>query len=146
MARILVAEDEAGVRDFVARALALHGHEVRTVEDGAQALDVMQDVHFDLLVSDIAMPVMDGIALSLKAKREKPGMPIILMTGYANEHQRAHNLSSMIFGLIPKPFGIDQLMTAVSGALGSAIADKVGVQDTLSQWGKQSRDINSSSD
>ncbi len=146
MARILVAEDEMSIRDFVARTLALHGHDVIAAEDGAEAVAKMEGRDFDLLISDIAMPVMDGISLALKVKSERPALPILLMTGYINEHQRAHNLSSLIVGLIPKPFGMDQLLSAVGAALGSPISEKAMVQDTISQWGKQSRDIKSSSD
>ncbi|GHF11692.1 response regulator [Kordiimonas sediminis] len=146
MARILVVEDERAVRDFVARTLALHGHEVLAAQDGADALAMIQGRDVDLCLSDIAMPVMDGISLALKIKAERPTVPIILMTGYANEQQRAHNLASLFVGLIPKPFGMDQLLSAVSAALGSPISATASVQDTISQWGKQSRDINSSSD
>lgn len=72
MARILVAEDERAVREFVRRALAHEGHDVTLVEDGLQALDVLQGETFDLLLTDIVMPAMDGIALALKVARENP--------------------------------------------------------------------------
>ena len=117
MARVLVVEDEEAVRDYVCRVLTLHGHTVLVANDGAQAVELMNDHHFDLLLSDIAMPMMDGISLALKVRASRPHVPIILMTGFANERQRAHNLSLLIEGLLSKPFTMDQLLGAVNTAL-----------------------------
>ena len=90
MARVLVAEDDTAVREFVSRALAHGGHEVATVNDGLEALSVLNSETFDLLVTDIVMPNLDGIALALKVAQDYPQMPVLLMTGYAAERQRAH--------------------------------------------------------
>lgn len=117
LARVLVAEDEDSVREFVSRALALHGHEVLAAADGAKAVELMNQHHFDLLITDIVMPMMDGISLALKVRDARPHVPILLMTGYANESQRAHNLDVLIEGLLSKPFSKDQLMSAVNKAL-----------------------------
>lgn len=117
MARVLLAEDESTVREFVSRALTLHGHSVLEAHDGAQAVELMNQHHFDLLLTDIVMPIMDGITLALKVRDTRPNVPIILMTGYANESQRAHNLSVLIEELLSKPFNKDQLMAAVNKAL-----------------------------
>ena len=120
MARILLAEDEDSVREFVSRVLTLNSHSVLEARDGAQAVELMNKHHFDLLLTDIVMPVMDGISLALKVRDERPDVPIILMTGYANESQRAHNLSVLIEELLSKPFNKDQLMKAVNNALEGA--------------------------
>ena len=120
MARILLAEDEGTVREFVSRVLTMHGHSVLEAQDGAQAVELMNQHHFDLLLTDIVMPVMDGISLALKVRDTRPNIPIILMTGYANESQRAHNLSVLIEELLSKPFNKDQLMKAVNDALAGA--------------------------
>jgi two-component system cell cycle response regulator CpdR len=64
MAKILIAEDEDSLRRFVARALEMDGHETVQAGDGADALEQLQSDSFDLLLSDIRMPVMDGIALA----------------------------------------------------------------------------------
>jgi hypothetical protein len=71
MARILIAEDEDTLRELCARALATDGHEVKTACDGGDALDVIvrEEGQFDLLITDIRMPIMDGIALALSAAR-----------------------------------------------------------------------------
>ncbi len=117
MARILVADDEESVRSFVARALALDEHEVTTAPDGGAALDLALQEEFDLLLTDIRMPVMDGIALALNVTAKRPNLPVLLMTGYATEEQRAHNLDRLIAGIISKPFTIEQISELVSKTL-----------------------------
>jgi two-component system, cell cycle response regulator CpdR len=118
MARILVAEDEAPVREFVVRALEHAGHEVISVGDGQRAVETLITARFDLLVTDIVMPEMDGITLALKVSKDWPNMPILMMTGYAAERQRAHNLEALIHKVISKPFSLTELLEAVDEALG----------------------------
>lgn len=120
MAKILVVEDEESVREFVTRVLSMHGHSILIAHDGAEAVAMLEDRHFDLLLSDIAMPMMDGISLALKVRATRPHTPILLMTGYSDERQRAHNLSLLIEGLLTKPFNMDQLLAAVNKALGDS--------------------------
>ncbi|MBL8698976.1 MAG: response regulator [Alphaproteobacteria bacterium] len=117
MARVLVAEDEAAVRAFVVRALEHAGHEVVAVDDGQQALERLSAARFDLLVTDIVMPHLDGIALALKATRDWPDMAILLMTGFPAERQRAFNLEALIDHVILKPFSLDQFLAFVTAAL-----------------------------
>jgi two-component system, cell cycle response regulator CpdR len=119
MARILIAEDDEPVRGFVKRALELDGHSVIAECDGAAALDRLaeEDGRFDLLLSDIRMPLMDGIALALSAARDYPGLPILLMTGYADQRERAHDLEAIIEDVVRKPFSLAEIRTAVSGAI-----------------------------
>ncbi|HEY1746551.1 MAG TPA: response regulator [Xanthobacteraceae bacterium] len=119
MARILIAEDEDTLRALVARALATEGHEVETAGDGKAALDLLvgEDASFDLLLTDVRMPVMDGIALALSAARERPELAILLMTGYADQRERAHNIEPLIHDVIPKPFSVAELRAAVQEAL-----------------------------
>ena len=119
MARILLAEDDDGVRAFVSRALAHVGHEVVEAEDGGLASEVMQDEmgRFDLLLSDIKMPVMDGIALALNVAAAWPEVTIVLMTGFADQRERAHGLDQLIYDVIPKPFTLAQVLEKVDDAL-----------------------------
>ncbi len=119
MARIVVAEDEEPLRSFVARALTLDGHDVTTAADGAEALDIIvrHEGRFDLLLADIRMPVMDGIALALAAARDYPAMTVLLMTGYADQRERAHGLDALIHDVISKPFTLSQIRAAVTEAL-----------------------------
>lgn len=118
MARILLAEDDNAVSTFVMRALKLRGHDVVAVGDGLAALDALNAGAFDLLLTDIVMPGMDGIALALKVSRDQPRMKILMMSGYAHERQRAHNLESLIHKVLPKPFSLDEVCKAVEEALG----------------------------
>ena len=117
MASILVAEDEESVRVFVARALEHAGHAVTAVGDGMQAVDALHRDRFDLLVTDIVMPQMDGITLALKATKDWPDMAVLLMTGFAAERQRAHNLEALIHKVISKPFEMRDFLAAVDEAL-----------------------------
>ena len=121
MARILIAEDDEAVRALVRRALELDGHAVTTAEDGGEALEVIrrENGRFDLLLSDIRMPVMDGIALALAAARDFPGLRILLMTGYAEQRERAHGLEAIIQDVVQKPFTLAEIRRAVAAALGA---------------------------
>jgi two-component system, cell cycle response regulator CpdR len=119
MARILIAEDEEALCALCARALASDGHEVKTACDGSDALDLLvrEAGRFDLLLTDIRMPIMDGIALALAAARDFPELTILLMTGYADQRERAHGLDALIHDVIAKPFSVASLRQAVNEAL-----------------------------
>ena len=117
MARILVAEDDDAVREFVTRALAHQGHAVTAVLDGGQALEALAAERYDLLLTDLVMQGMDGIALALKATKDHPKLPILLMTGYAAERQRAHNLDALISRVLLKPFTLKEVCEAVAEVL-----------------------------
>jgi two-component system, cell cycle response regulator CpdR len=119
MARILIAEDEDGIRTLIARALRQDGHDVMTANDGAQALDVLarEQGAFELLLTDIRMPVMDGIALAYAAARQHPAVTILVMTGYADQRERAQDLEALIHDVIAKPFSLGAVRRAVNDAL-----------------------------
>ena len=116
-ARILVVEDDGAVQSFVARALRLRGHQVSAVDDGLQALEALNAGPYDLLVTDIVMPELDGIALTLKVTRDYPDLPILLMTGYSAERQRAHNLDELISRVLVKPFSLQEICDTVADVL-----------------------------
>ena len=119
--RILIADDEESMRVLVARAIALDGHEIVTAQDGAEALEILtdQDGAFDLLLTDIKMPVMDGIALALAAARDFPEVIILLMTGFADQRERASGLNAIVHDVVTKPFSVADIRTAVADALAS---------------------------
>lgn len=125
MARILIADDEASLRDLVRRGLGDAGHEVKVAADGAEALDILVREHgaFDLLLTDIKMPVMDGIALALTAARDYPNVTILLMTGYADQRERAHGLDALIHGVVTKPFTLADIRREVAAALAASSRD-----------------------
>jgi two-component system, cell cycle response regulator CpdR len=119
VARILLAEDEEALRGFIVRALTENGHEVTAVSDGAAALDALalDRGRYQLLLTDVRMPVMDGIELSLAAAREHPDLIILLMTGFADQRERAHGLDALVHDVITKPFSITEIKHAVEEAL-----------------------------
>ncbi|RLQ88620.1 response regulator [Notoacmeibacter ruber] len=119
MARILIVEDDDAVRQFTARALARDGHEILMAEDGDLGLELIEDEQgrFDLVLSDIRMPAMDGIAMSLAIARQFPHIPILLMTGYAEQREQASEVQSIVIDVLPKPFELADLRNFVGQAL-----------------------------
>jgi two-component system cell cycle response regulator CpdR len=115
MSRILVVDDEDSLRALVARGLTLDGHSCTMASDGAEALDILmaEQGRFDLLLTDIRMPLMDGIALALAAKQAFPELTIMLMTGYAEQRERARSLESIVAEVMTKPFTIAELRETV---------------------------------
>mgnify|MGYP001059922053 CR=1 FL=1 len=115
MSRILVVDDEEPLRLLVARGLGMDGHACVTAADGAEALDILvaEAGRFDLLLTDIRMPLMDGIALALAAKQQFPDLTIMLMTGYAEQRERADQLEAIVAEVMSKPFTIVELRATV---------------------------------
>ena len=123
MARILLAEDEEVLRAMLVRAFE-KDHSIVAACDGAEALDRLNEAQgeFDLLLTDIRMPLMDGIALALAAARDYPKLTILMMTGFADQRERAHGLEALIHDVVTKPFSLAQIREAVQGALASRAA------------------------
>lgn len=119
MSRVLIADDEESMRTLVARAIAMDGHETITAQDGSDALEILvaNEGRFDLLLTDIKMPIMDGIALALAAARDFPNLTILLMTGFADQRERASGLDAIVHDVITKPFSVADIRTAVADAL-----------------------------
>lgn len=119
MARILVAEDEVPVREFIRRVLEQRGHDVVAVSDGAEAVVKLARMPFDLLLTDVAMPNMDGVELSLKVARDFPDLPVLMMSGYAPPPRRRANDIGSLAPILQKPFSMVDLNAAVERALGA---------------------------
>ena len=121
MPRVLIVDDEDSMRLLVARAIAMDGHDITTASDGAEALEILggADGGFELLLTDIQMPIMDGIALALAAARDFPDLTILLMTGFADQRERASGLNAIAHDVITKPFSVADIRTAVADALAS---------------------------
>jgi two-component system cell cycle response regulator CpdR len=119
MARILLVDDEETVRGFLKRGLEIDGHNITTAIDGGDALDRLAETKgaFDLLLTDIRMPIMDGIALALAAKRDYPELPILLMTGFADQRERAKGLQAIVADVLTKPFSLADLRGTVNRVL-----------------------------
>ena len=120
MAKILIVEDDESVRTFTARAIAGDGHAIDTAEDGDIGLAAIRDAGggYDLVLSDIRMPAMDGIEMAKLASSEFPGLRILLMTGYAEQRERAADLQHIIVDVVPKPFTLNEIRLKVAKALG----------------------------
>lgn len=123
MVRVLLVDDDESVRAPLARALVLDGHAVTEAGDGAEALETFSENEegFDLLVSDIRMPLMDGIQLALGVAAKRPGFPIILMTGYAEQRERAKELEGLVDDVLTKPFPLGEFRKAVRDVIARRI-------------------------
>jgi two-component system cell cycle response regulator CpdR len=119
MGRILIVEDDESVRTFTARALQAAGHDVEIAEDGADGMDRITAAAgaYDLVLSDIRMPVMDGIEMARAAARAFPSLRILLMTGYAEQRERAAELEGVVVGVVNKPFTLPQIRDEVARAM-----------------------------
>nr|WP_174296743.1 response regulator [Sphingomonas bacterium] len=116
---VLLVEDEAMVRAVAERALVRQGYTVLTAENGETALELLRTgPRPDLLVSDVVMPVMDGPTMARQVRDRWPDMPILFMSGYAEEQlRRSIDLADVTF--LPKPFSVQQLADAAREALAS---------------------------
>ena len=121
MAKILIVEDDESVRTFTARAIAAGGHAVETAEDGDLGLSTIRAAqgNYDLVLSDIRMPAMDGIEMARRAAEEFPGLRILLMTGYAEQRERAADIERIVIDVVSKPFSLNEIRTRVQRAIGS---------------------------
>jgi len=130
--RILVAEDDRAVREFIRRALELQGHAVTAVEDGGRALEALDLDEYDLLLSDIVMPRLDGITLAEQVSHDRPALPIVLIAGN-NAARTRGRAASPAWRLISKPF--DRL--AICAAVADALRGEGG--DTTAITGREPR-------
>ncbi len=117
---VFVVDDEASVLGLVEMILVRAGYEVRSFAEAGEALDAIRTGHLDLLVSDVMMPVVSGPQLAREAIALRPGLPVLLMSGYSRqlletEHELPHGVA-----LIAKPFALDELVGRVKGMIGPA--------------------------
>jgi len=113
MARILLAEDDESMRRFLTGALKKAGHEVTSFGQGDEALEVIKQDYFDLLLTDIVMPVMDGIELARKAAEIHPGLKIMFITGFAAVALNPNNAAPKDAKVLSKPFHLKDLVSEV---------------------------------
>src|SRR6266853_295816 len=116
--RVLVVDDEASIRDLLAKTLALAEYEVDVAPDGRAALDRMRMYSYDLLIADLKMPGMDGLTLIREAKRLKPDLPVIIITGFSTESSAIEAVNLGVAGYLTKPFRVPQVLAAAAKALG----------------------------
>jgi len=117
--RVLLVDDEPSIRTLLARMLAV-AYDVDTSIDGESALHKLQEpgVHYDLLISDLNMPGMDGLELIREVRRIDTDLPVIIITGYSNESSAIEAVNLGVAGYLTKPFGAPQVLAAAAKALG----------------------------
>lgn len=108
--RILVVDDEPSHLITLSANLELEGIEIATAENAQEALREIERQQFDLVLSDVKMPGMNGVDLFREIRRLRPGMPVILMTGFAFESLLEEAMREGAFAILPKPFDIEQVL------------------------------------
>jgi excisionase family DNA binding protein len=116
--RVLVVDDEATIRDLLAKTLALAEYDVDVAPDGRSALDRMRLSAYDLLIVDLKMPGMDGLAVIREARRYKADLPVIIITGFSTESSAIEAVNLGVAGYLTKPFRVPQVLAAAAKALG----------------------------
>jgi len=116
--RVLVVDDEASIRDLLAKTLALAEYDVDVAPDGRSALERMRMNPYDLLIADLKMPGMDGLAVIREAKRYKADLAVIIITGYSTESSAIDAVNLGVAGYLTKPFRVPQVLAAAAKALG----------------------------
>jgi CheY-like chemotaxis protein len=110
---ILVVDDEPGALKYISHFLRRDGYQVTEARDGAEALDLIENSRFDLVLSDVRMPRVDGVTLALHVRSTRPTIPIILMTGVPFDLTPA--LRSL--PCLTKPLSLDELRSNIQRAL-----------------------------
>ena len=116
--RVLVVDDEASIRDLLAKTLALAEYDVDVAPDGRSALERMRLYPYDLLIADLKMPGMDGLTVIREAKRYKADLPVIIITGFSTESSAIEAVTLGVAGYLTKPFRVPQVLAAAAKALG----------------------------
>src|SRR6266542_659694 len=120
--RVLVVDDEASIRDLLSKTLALAEYDVDLAPDGRTALERLRIIPYDLLITDLKMPGMDGLTVIREAKRYKGDLPVIIITGFSTESSAIEAVNLGVAGYLTKPFRVPQVLAAASKALGAPAA------------------------
>jgi two-component system, cell cycle response regulator CpdR len=119
MYRILLAEDDDSMRAYLSRALENAGYEVMAVDRGTEAIPYLETMHFDLLLSDIVMPEMDGIELAQRCAELSPETKVMFITGFAAVTLKA-NRETPQAKVLSKPFHLRDLVLEVERVFGQS--------------------------
>ena len=113
LTRILLAEDDDSLRAFLARALERAGYEVRACADGEQAIEALNDGPYDLLLTDIVMPGVDGIEVAREAAARMPALRIMFITGFAAVALSPGNRAPQGAKVLSKPVHLREIVAEV---------------------------------
>jgi excisionase family DNA binding protein len=116
--RVLVVDDEASIRDLLAKTLALAEYDVDLAPDGRTALERLRIIPYDLLITDLKMPGIDGLTVIREARRLKADLPVIIITGYSTEASAIDALNLGVSGYLTKPFRVPMVLAKAAKALG----------------------------
>ena len=116
--RVLVVDDEASIRDLLQKTLALAEYDVDLAPDGRTALERLRIIPYDLLITDLKMPGIDGLTVIREARRLKADIPIIIITGYSTEASAIEAVNLGVSGYLTKPFRVPRVLAAAAKALG----------------------------
>ena len=116
--RILVVDDEASIRDLLAKTLALAEYDVDTAADASSALTRIRAAEYDLLIADLRMPGMDGLTLIRQVKKIRADLPVIIITGFSSEASAIEAVNLGVAGYLRKPFRVPEVLAAAAKALG----------------------------
>ena len=116
--RVLVVDDEASIRDLLAKTLALAEYEVDLVPDGRSALDRLRLMPYDLLITDLRMPGVDGLTVIREARRLRADIPVIIITGFSTEASAIEAVNLGVSGYLTKPFRVPRVLSVAAKALG----------------------------
>lgn len=116
-ASILVVEDDPTTLDFLVEILEESGHDCRTALDGIEALNIIQNEDFDVIISNVHMPGIDGLELMSRVREIAPTMPFIITSGYVDDHPPAEILEAGAQVFLKKPFKLDELTQSVNSIL-----------------------------
>jgi excisionase family DNA binding protein len=116
--RVLVVDDEAAIRDLLSKTLALAEYDVDLAPDGRTALERLRIIPYDLLITDLKMPGIDGLAVIREARRLKADIPVIIITGFSTEASAIEAVNLGVSGYLTKPFRVPRVLAAAAKALG----------------------------
>lgn len=116
--RVLVVDDEEGIRDLLSKTLALAEYQVDTAGDGREAMSRLRAQTYDLLITDLKMPGMDGLTLVREARRLFPTLPLVIITAYSTEATAIESVNLGVSGYLTKPFRITKILSTASRILG----------------------------
>lgn len=120
MARILLAEDDDALRAFLTTSLKRAGHEVLAFGDGDSAWEALEHASFDLLLTDIVMPGLDGIELARRGAEADPAMKIVFITGFAAVALSAQSQAPKEAKVLSKPFHLKDLVVEIERVIAAA--------------------------
>lgn len=115
--RLLIVDDEISVRTILKQMLERGEFEVETASDGLEALEKLKIATFDLVISDINMPNMDGVALLKKVKQDYPSMPVIFITAFGRDKIIIEAMKVGLLDFIEKPFRMDSVISTIEKTL-----------------------------